>query len=403
MFEVNRHLGALELLFYTWDLVTPKHFLLAAEIEGATNIVDWKNGILALQRRHPMLRVGIAHTSESIVFTSTSDAIRFETFPYTIETNIREALQDELAQPVRPLSGPLVRAVLYHSNDRCLLILTVHHSVADGLSSLHLMNDLLRSVAGSDLHELPVRPSLDGLLNQPDQDLTGNVLSQLSGKQTTTENALQREIKPQIDLLTLPKDLTAKIISRSKAEHSSVHAALQAAAIQSISALTARDGAPVRIMSPIATRSHLDLHNECGSYTIAATIPFSDTHLKTFWQLAREAKEALAPWSSKASTEAYGIQLNQLVGSVPDLAGFMESNLQIEVMLSNLGLFPFPDHYGPLKLRNVYGPMIVSGAGNQQSVGAITVDGRLNLTSSSRYLIPELLTDMSKRLIAACA
>jgi hypothetical protein len=400
--QIGRQLGGLELLFYTWDQSDPKHFLVAAEVEGSTTTESWQKGLLSLQRRHPMLTVGICHTEESIVFSPSSDTIPFEIRSYTLKTNIQVELQRELARPVRTFSGPLLRVVLYHNDERCFLILAAHHSIADGLSLVYLVNDLLKSITETNLDELPAEPSMDELLGKANSSLGRKALSQLSSERLSAYVSARKVPEPEVDVITFSKKLTEGIISRSRTEETSVHAVLQAAAIEAIRSLAPESGEPVRVMSPISSRDFLGVSEQCGLYTIATTLSFANTETNTFWNLARRAKEELRPSFLLSSLEEYTDRTNTLVSNVDDLVGFMDENLNFEIMLSNLGRYPFGTVYGSLKLINMYGPIIITGAGPKQSLGVITIDGRLTLTNSSRYLKPTLLKDIKQRLTEEC-
>jgi hypothetical protein len=400
--QIGRQLGGLELLFYTWDQSDPKHFLLAAEVEGSTTTESWKKGLLSLQRRHPMLTVGISHTKDSIAFLPSSNPIPLEIRSYTPKTNIQVELQQELARPVRTFAGPMLRIVLYHNDERCFLILAAHHSVADGLSLVYLVNDLLKSITETSLDELPVEASMDEILGKTNSILGEKALSQLSSERLTSYALARKVPEPQVDVLTFSKKLTEGIISRSRTEETSVHAILQAAAIEAIRSLAPESGEPVRVMSPVSSRDFLGVSEQCGLYTIATTLSFDNTEASTFWDLSRRAKVDLRPSFLFSYLEDYTARTNTLVSSVDDLVGFMDANLNFEIMLSNLGRFPFENVYGSLKLINMYGPMIISGAGAKQSIGAITIDGRLTLTNSSRYLMPTLLKDIKQLLTERC-
>jgi len=48
-----RPLGSFEHLFWLLDQASPRHFSLAAQIEGTTTVDDWRVAMDHLQRRHP--------------------------------------------------------------------------------------------------------------------------------------------------------------------------------------------------------------------------------------------------------------------------------------------------------------------------------------------------------------
>ncbi len=62
--EVNprsklRYLSPIERLFWLLDFTTPRHFCVAAQIDGRASIDQWKRALLMVQGRHPLLRASI--------------------------------------------------------------------------------------------------------------------------------------------------------------------------------------------------------------------------------------------------------------------------------------------------------------------------------------------------------
>ncbi|MEI9901129.1 MAG: condensation domain-containing protein [Hyphomicrobium sp.] len=70
----------------------------------------------------------------------------------------------ELATPFDAHAAPLVRAVLVNDDDRCVLILVAHHAIADGMSLVYLIRDVLRALGTNPLEVLPMLPAADDLL-----------------------------------------------------------------------------------------------------------------------------------------------------------------------------------------------------------------------------------------------
>lgn len=72
------------------------------------------------------------------------------------------------------------------------------------------------------------------------------------------------------------------------------------------------------------------------------------------------------------------------------------------IMVTNLVKVRYKTDFGPLKLESVYGPMVRSGKGMEQTVGALTTNGSLCLTNTSDTPIPNLLAEMEKILEEVC-
>lgn len=71
-------------------------------------------------------------------------------------------------------------------------------------------------------------------------------------------------------------------------------------------------------------------------------------------------------------------------------------------MVTNLVRVKYKTEFGPLKLDALYGPMVRSGKGMEQTIGALTTNGSLCLTNTSDTPIPGLLMEMEQILAKAC-
>lgn len=68
------------------------------------------------------------------------------------------------------------------------------------------------------------------------------------------------------------------------------------------------------------------------------------------------------------------------------------------IMVTNLVRVRYKTEFGPLKLEALYGPMVRSGKGMEQTIGALTTNGSLGLTNTSDTPIPGLLDEMERIL-----
>src|SRR5207244_242564 len=74
-----------------------------------------------------------------------------------------DEMETELSTPFPVEDALLVRAVLLHEPHRATTLLTVHHSIPDGLSVALIVRDILEALSGKPLEALPVP--------QPQEDL----------------------------------------------------------------------------------------------------------------------------------------------------------------------------------------------------------------------------------------
>lgn len=127
-----RPLGSFEHLLWLLDQANPRHFSLAAQIEGPTTVGDWRVALDHVQRRHPFFSVCIEKDRNSNPkFRQVPD----RTIPLRVvrmdasQPNWLAELQREVATSFDPELAPLVRAVLMYEPHRATLILTAHHSI----------------------------------------------------------------------------------------------------------------------------------------------------------------------------------------------------------------------------------------------------------------------------------
>jgi hypothetical protein len=70
----------------------------------------------------------------------------------------------QLDQPFDASRAPLLRATLLHGADRSVIILCVHHSIADGLALSFVMRDVLRAFASEPVRLNTETASIEHLL-----------------------------------------------------------------------------------------------------------------------------------------------------------------------------------------------------------------------------------------------
>lgn len=117
------------------------------------------------RRRHPALRTVIrADENGSPRFVPPGKPIDLRVVARTNDTQWLQEVEAELAVSFQPDEGPLLRACLVQSATVSELILTAHHSIGDGISSMYLVRDLLESIEGHHLDELPRRPPLENIV-----------------------------------------------------------------------------------------------------------------------------------------------------------------------------------------------------------------------------------------------
>ena len=73
-----------------------------------------------------------------------------------------------------------------------------------------------------------------------------------------------------------------------------------------------------------------------------------------------------------------------------------------EVLLTNLGSLPFDRQFGPVTLKAIFGPAVLTGFEGQQTIGVATVNGALCLLHTSHTPPEGLLEKTQSVLTQAC-
>lgn len=403
-----RPLGALEHAFWLIDQERPMHFAVAAEIEGAPPLADWRKALDRVQLRHPMLSVRIERRHGDVPWLcSAHGRIPLRTVE-AFDASWEAMVGQELATPFAPHAAPLVRAVLIRGDARSILILAAHHAVADGMSLAYLVRDILRALAAAPLEVLPMLSSQDGLLARANAQGRASDSGTLSGPPPGPVATFHRKdgAHPNVKGWRLDPELTQRIRDRARKEGASVHGAVCAAATAAGRQLS-NDWReiPLRFLSPTNTRQILGVGEDCGLFVGAATI-VSGVETAHFWDVARHATAAARAGKSLPSLQALMGVTQSFVAAQPDVqmaCEFAASCFAREALVTNLGKLPIGTRYGRLELRALWGPMVLSGFVGDQSIGVSTLGGSLHLTHTSQMPLPGLLTSLQMALVDACA
>src|SRR5258707_10532189 len=164
-----RYLGPSEAYFWLSNQNSWKHFVVAAQIKGETTTASWRTALDAVQRRHPLLGVCIDADDSGAPFFRLLPELRIplRIVPEDALQGWEDEMETELSTPFPVEDALLVRAVLLHKAHRATILLTVHHSIADGLSVALIVRDILEALSGKPLEALPVRQPQEELCPPP--------------------------------------------------------------------------------------------------------------------------------------------------------------------------------------------------------------------------------------------
>src|SRR5882672_4617316 len=288
-----RYLGPSEAYFWLSNQNSWKHFVVAAQITGETTTASWRTALDAVQRRHPLLGVCIDADDSGTPFFRLLPELRIplRIVPGDALQGWEDEMETELSVPFPVEEALLVRAVLLHEAHRATILITVHHSIADGLSVALVVRDILEALSGKPLKLLPVPQPQEDLCPPP--TIQSHELGPEEPKAPAPPGTPGTPLKRDRSLLRVrslrfPAELSDRLRERSRREGTTVHGALVAALV-----FAGRDihrewrEAPVRVVSPVNNRTILGRGDDCalsitfpvGSYNPRPPIVFGECAL----------------------------------------------------------------------------------------------------------------------------
>jgi NRPS condensation-like uncharacterized protein len=403
---ISRPLGALEKLFWLMDQHRPVHFAIAAEVGGSTRIAQWQDALDRVCRQSALIWSRIVPDEHG---TPAFHPVPRGSIPLHVVTTAASRwavyVARQLQQPFDTSKAPLVRATLLRGIDRSVIILCAHHAIADGLSLSFLVRDLLRALAGEPVTLNPETASLEHLVSRK----LGSVAWPVGQPPPTARAPMQYRpkdgSKPHVAAARLTQETTQRLRERARAERTTLHGALCAAA--TAAAATAMSDwveAPLRVLSPVdIRRSVLDSSEHLG-VCVTAVVLEDETNTHDFWSRARSFSERLATAKSVDGISALvGVMQESAsqISTVQQAQEFVAQGFGSEIILTNLGDIEFQDSYGPFTLDALWGPSVTIGFALGQTIGAVTVGGRLHLLHTSYKPANGLLDNASAILNAA--
>ncbi|UOQ69366.1 phthiocerol/phthiodiolone dimycocerosyl transferase family protein [Hymenobacter volaticus] len=400
--QQNRTLGAFEKTFWLLDQIDSKDFCLAADISGTQPVEKWRKAIDIVQQRHPNLSVRVALDELGRPTLQHVENLPIPLRVVHVEQNYRweQEVEKELSVRFNTAEGPLLRVVLLQKTDSTVLILAANHTVADGTSLSYLTRDILLAVTGNELALLEPQVSNDQTLDLP-EDLPAQTVEQVLELKMKTE-----VVQPLVSSHRFSASTTRNLLERARQENTSVHGAICAAVLLATRKMRPEwDQTRMELVSPVCTRGALHLDDNVGLNITTQSVFFEHQPYLSFWDLARLAKAGLGGTSSVEYTTGYLSFFRNLVFGHNDMQLMLDALKQAfnhHIMVTNLVRLKYKTDFGPLKLEALYGPMVRSGKGMEQTIGALTTNGSLCLTNTSDTPIPGLLLEMEQILDNAC-
>lgn len=405
-----RSLGSLERWFTLMDAHIPNHFSMVAQLEGRSYPEQWRFALDQLQRRHHLLRVSIRQSDDGdLDFVYCDTPIALNIVKRGSSAHWKDEAVRQLSNRFDISSGPLVRVLLLLDEARCDLVITVHHAIADGLSVSCLIRDLLEAVSGNQLRELALPASQCSLLESSAQAADSNL--DIASDPAEAPQAMQFEFRSNfalaasLDTLSMSRVETNQIMSMAREERTTVHAALLAALVlagRQLSVSWAENG--VEGFTPISIRNHLSIGDDCVVALSAGGTLLNPKPNCDLWTLAREAKVQLRPQQEMQGITKTLKYFDFATTNNRDSMAVAQAAANVigfKLMLTNLGKLSFQTDTPSLKLGAIWGPVINLGFQDEQTVGAVTVNGALHLTHTSYAPLRPLLRNAVALLVEA--
>ncbi|WP_341532088.1 condensation domain-containing protein (plasmid) [Nostoc sp. UHCC 0302] len=392
---VCRPLGALEQLFWLLDRANPFHFALTAQIKGRFSVHQLQQALTLVQQRHPLLRVRIAlDEAEQPWFVEDSAPIPLRVVQRQSEEHWQREVEREIETPFVWWQAPLVRVVLVHSsNDAQLseLIVISHHSIADGTSITYLIRDILQALATPTVfvQSLPVPPSREDLVPGKALQTLSELkpmpkFTKMSGSLGSVQSVRQNN-RQFVRSGSLSPKTTLLLLTRSRQEQTSVHAAICAAFLLAIRHQNGSEQPQnLRCMSPINLRPYLTSFNQedVGLWVSAGRTSHHLSADANLWDVARSLKQQLNQIMTPDKLFEEIFQNQEWASTYPSpdvvLQGFQDQLFGSDIGISNLGRLTIQQQFGELQLQAIYGPIVRMSGKND--LGVTTLGEQLFFT-----------------------
>lgn len=367
-----------------------------------------------LQQRHFLLRCRIV-AGPPAEFVEDRAEIPITVKPWKEGLWIEEA-EREVDDVIPWAAGPLARAVLLQSRDRCDLILSMHKAMHDGRSGANALRDAIEFAAAIYEGREPILPPLNDTCDITEQVRRRSSLWRLVpffARYLTTIATMRpatlvpdgsaplAQIRTGLHHRVLSRDETTALVERCRANSTTVQGALAAAFMQAVAGELSKKSGKRKIAvdntSTYDVRSLLDtpVDDSMGTF-VSATISFHYAGPSVrFWDLAREVRKEIAR-NVNSGLVFTMIRIQTLMSgrakSPEKLARQVEKFRKPATFVTNFGSFTYPEEIGPW--TRDYQSCVLSAkhfGGSCLSAVALTVSGRLSLNFF--YAIPFFTRD----------
>jgi hypothetical protein len=395
-----RELGSLERGLTRTDLYAPFNVVSVARISGPLQADTLRAALDHLQARHTLLNVRIEHQGGRFWFAASNGGpIQLEILPRAGDDAWLAAVEAELGKRISTQTGPLLRCVFLPPSDdrRGEIILTYHHSIMDGTSSIVLWRELLETGArlmarpGTAEPVLgPLPPALEELFPLRNRGprrilkLLSYGLAQSWDEATYTLRMLQKprprvhdSVRSQVISIVLEQALTESFAYRCRQRGISINSALHAALLLAANRrLYGGQSLLMRTFSFADMRSSLAVtipEDQLGVYIALMRYTFPLAGSAEYWTLAQRVHQRM--YRSLKSGDRYGA-----AGMIEFLVRLLTRTRLMRfanTALSYGGPVPLTRNHGDLELQELHAFLSGFDLSPEVGSGAIIFDDRL--------------------------
>jgi hypothetical protein len=401
-------------------------------LDGCIEAGILATALLRLQWRHPKLRA-VPYGGDDGRFR-----YRFEQDPRPIPFEIRDFDEEEfpwreetrrLLERGFPAAGPLaaVSVLRSRSHGRSELLVLMDHAIADGLSAIALVDDLLTEYARAeerrDLEPCPALLPVTADHARKSGGWFGRLRLILRflrlqrddrrGLQTRLPQAAGIPQQSQWEHWVFSRENTTRLVRRCRKEQSSLGGALVAAVCLGIMECLPVSVGFFKWQFPLDIRDRLDgpagpvVPQDLGCFVSVMTEFYKVSRQSDFWALARYAHQSLLSFVRNGGP-SFGYNMAKVAARkifAPAVPGLLISEQRVTLLANNYGLANVKDSYGSLRPRECTLAFRNFANGPSLIAQGLVMGQRLNLGLIADGLDPafweQLRTEVRKQLFGA--
>lgn len=374
----------------------PINFLLTASVRGRFSLGELQTAVNKACQKHPTLNSLVAHQDNGQAFLVPNDSPHFPVEEQT-DSSWQAIANVELNRPFDLTVVPAIRFILLrHDNEHADIIVVCAHALADGFSAAYLIHDLLAVLGNDNLTLTPkaALPPFSALI----PDFKGKWLTIFLAKLKArlfktlikilpTKSELLDKVFGDYHFLTwrLSSEQTTSLLSRCRAEQTTVHAALGVAFLRAF-AERRQDGWRREIQSPVSIRSRLaqPLTDDYGMFINLMAFKVDCSLERDYWAVARDIRQGFLSRMNDSALFREFVEAEIILETLsaiitPDSIAQSMPRVAYDLSITNLGRLTMPEPTDKLQLEALYGPC-VGGNPDEVVLGVNSVNGRLHFS-----------------------